>query len=323
MTLNRQATLGAFVLGGLALVAGAFVFFGNFHFFNPQRRAVVIFQDAINGLSVGAPVAFRGVRLGAVQSISLKFDRVTHKAYIPVAITIDPSRVTLVGGDKSDKTIPLATLVRIGLRAELNTQSFVTGQSEIDLDFDPSTPAVLQPGLSDLPEVPTKLPSIALIKQQLTELPLRQLADSGLRMVTELQSVADTLKASLPALIGSAEGTSARAQQTLQTADATISELRGRSDRLIDDLDRLSTTASAQLNGRGADLHRVLALTGRTLEQATRQLSDLQGLTGPRSSARLNLESTLRDLAAATASLRGLAGDVEQNPQLLLTGRRP
>jgi paraquat-inducible protein B len=31
----------------------------------------------------------------------------------------------------------------------------------------------------------------------------------------------------------------------------------------------------------------------------------------------------LRDLAAAAASLRGFANDVERNPQLLLTGRKP
>jgi len=41
-----------------------------------------------------------------------------------------------------------------------------------------------------------------------------------------------------------------------------------------------------------------------------------------RGSARMNAESTLRDLASAAAALRGFASDVEHNPQLLLTGRR-
>jgi paraquat-inducible protein B len=49
----------------------------------------------------------------------------------------------------------------------------------------------------------------------------------------------------------------------------------------------------------------------------------LKGLTSERAASRANLESTLRDLAAAAASLRGFANDVEHNPQLLLTGRRP
>jgi paraquat-inducible protein B len=52
-------------------------------------------------------------------------------------------------------------------------------------------------------------------------------------------------------------------------------------------------------------------------------LGNLKGLTSERGASRANLESTLRDLAAAAASLRGFANDVEHNPQLLLTGRRP
>ena len=52
-------------------------------------------------------------------------------------------------------------------------------------------------------------------------------------------------------------------------------------------------------------------------------LGDLRSLTSERAAPGLNIEATLRDLAAAAASLRGFANDVEHNPQLLLTGRRP
>jgi paraquat-inducible protein B len=52
-------------------------------------------------------------------------------------------------------------------------------------------------------------------------------------------------------------------------------------------------------------------------------LNELKSLTSDRGTARANLEATLRDLAATAASLRGFASDVERNPQLLLTGRRP
>ena len=52
-------------------------------------------------------------------------------------------------------------------------------------------------------------------------------------------------------------------------------------------------------------------------------LNDLKSLTSSRGESRVNLDSTLRDLAAAAAALRGFSNDVEHNPQLLLTGRRP
>ncbi len=52
-------------------------------------------------------------------------------------------------------------------------------------------------------------------------------------------------------------------------------------------------------------------------------LTNLSDLTSQRGQTRENLDSTLRDLAATTASLRGFASDIEHNPQLLLTGRQP
>jgi paraquat-inducible protein B len=59
------------------------------------------------------------------------------------------------------------------------------------------------------------------------------------------------------------------------------------------------------------------------VQQARETLNDLRSLTSSRGETRANLDATLRDLAAAAASLRGFANDVEHNPQLLLTGRRP
>ena len=52
-------------------------------------------------------------------------------------------------------------------------------------------------------------------------------------------------------------------------------------------------------------------------------LGDVRSMTSDRAASRANIEATLRDLAAAAASLRGFANDVEHNPQLLLTGRKP
>ena len=52
----------AFVFGGFILALGAVILFGNFRLFNPTVRAAVIFQGSVSGLSVGAPVTFRGVQ---------------------------------------------------------------------------------------------------------------------------------------------------------------------------------------------------------------------------------------------------------------------
>ena len=146
---GTQAMIGAFVFGGTVLVLGTIVLFGNFHFFTPTLRAVIVFQDSISGLTIGAPVTFRGVRVGAVDGITVQFDAKSGTAYIPVTVQLEPTRVTITT-DKGNDTVDLPKLIARGLRAELNMQSFVTGQSEIDLDFDPVAVAVMHPSLTSL-----------------------------------------------------------------------------------------------------------------------------------------------------------------------------
>ena len=81
---------------------------------------------------------------------------------------------------KQDPDDPvIANLVKRGLRAEINQVSFVTGQSEIDLDFDAATPANFHPDITDLIEIPAKVSDLEQIKQQITQLPLRELADNA------------------------------------------------------------------------------------------------------------------------------------------------
>ena len=69
LTRDRRAAIGTFVVGGLVLALAAIILFGNFDLFSPRRRAAVVFDGSISGLSIGAPVSFRGVRVGAVERI--------------------------------------------------------------------------------------------------------------------------------------------------------------------------------------------------------------------------------------------------------------
>jgi paraquat-inducible protein B len=175
--MRSQAVVGGFVLGGIVLALSAVVLFGKFSLFNPAVQAAVVFQGSIKGLSVGAPVTFRGVGVGAVESVAIDFDPKTQVAYIPVIVRLRPSRTpgtrTGAGG-----AFDLPKLVAGGLRAELNLQSFVTGQSQIDLDFDPSAPPVMHPDVTTLPEIPVRLSSLQRAAEQLSQLPLRELADN-------------------------------------------------------------------------------------------------------------------------------------------------
>ena len=318
----RQAAVGAFVLGGVGLALGAIVLFGNLHPFGRTLEAGIVFKDSVAGLAMGAPVTFRGVRVGAVTGIAVHFDPATQSASIPVTVQLDATNVVL-STDSANSPLDLPRLVAQGLRAELNTQSFVTGQSEIDLDFDPASPAALHPGITHLPEIPTRRSPIQRVRDQLSQLPLREVADNANATLSSLRGLSEKLDASLPPLIESLRATSDRSATAVNTASHAVTALEARLDTTLADVSRLVAVGSQLLTQRGGELHTVLLSSNQAFVQARDLLADLKGLTSERGADRANIDSTLRDLATAAAALRGLAHDVERNPQLLLTGRRP
>lgn len=317
---NKQTMTGAFVLGGIVLALGAVILFGQINPFVKPVRAVVIFQGSTSGLSVGSPVTFRGVRVGSVSSISLEFDRRAYAAYIPVVLELQPGRVR-VAQDSSPLQIP--NLIRHGLRAEVNLQSFVTGQSQIELDFDPKSPAVLHPGLSTLPEIPAKQSVIQKAQQTLAQLPLKELAQNAEASLASIRALADKLDQDLPPLIASVQQTSDHSRALVDATTKTLAHLQEQLTTTLQGVDKLTAAGTEQLAARGADLHRLLLNTNATVLQAKQTLGDLHQIASPRSNERADLQSILSDLSAAAASMRGFASDIERNPQLLLTGRKP
>ncbi|MEZ7135765.1 MULTISPECIES: MlaD family protein [Komagataeibacter] len=320
---ERQTTVGAFVLGGALLGVTAIALFGKFHPFSPTSHAVVVFDSPINGLGVGAPVTFDGVQVGHVERISVQFDPDTHQAYIPVTLELEANGAHMATSHgRALDTHELPRLVERGLRAELHMQSFVTGQEEIDLTFDPATPAHLHPGFSGYTEIPARESEMQRLTDALTTLPLKNIANNADTMLVSIRTLADRLDKDLPPLVDSVRATSDHTRVTVDTATDAIRDLDHRMDTTLASIDHLANTGTAQLDARGSELHTLLVNSNDTVTEARGALAGLHDITAPSSADRSNIDSSLRDLAAAAAALRGFATDVERNPQLLLMGRR-
>ncbi len=112
-----------------------------------SQRFVLNFKQSVRGLSVGAPVEFRGVNMGEVISIETAMDPNTFEVIQPVEIFLYPDRLK-VRSLKSGALLPPPTneierfraLIKKGLRAQLRTGSYLTGQKYIDIDFFPNAP---------------------------------------------------------------------------------------------------------------------------------------------------------------------------------------
>ncbi|MEJ2214955.1 MAG: MlaD family protein, partial [Gammaproteobacteria bacterium] len=115
---------------------------------------VLFLEGSVRGLDIGAPVEFKGIKIGRVVDIRLEFDHNHSSFMIPVLIELEPERIIAKGDNKSPEDT-LKTLVDRGLRARLQTGSLLTGKLFVELDMHPNTRVRLVSGQAKIPELPT------------------------------------------------------------------------------------------------------------------------------------------------------------------------
>ena len=146
--------IGAFLLGAIALIVTGLMVFGGGRFFTETVDYVAYFPETISGLNDGAPVNFRGVKVGVVRRIEVQLDAQDLSVKTPVYIQLQRRRIREIGG-----TIPkgdlIPELIERGLRAQLQLQSIVTGQLSVQLDILPDRPARYVDPVGEFPEMPT------------------------------------------------------------------------------------------------------------------------------------------------------------------------
>ena len=91
----KPAAVGAFVLGAIGLGILAILFFGGTQWFAKMSDAVVFFDESVAGLEVGAPVTFRGARIGSVKSVTIRVAADAVKARISVILDLNPVEVCI------------------------------------------------------------------------------------------------------------------------------------------------------------------------------------------------------------------------------------
>lgn len=168
----NKTTIGAFVVGAIALLLIAITVFGSGQIFRQADKYVLFFNGSVKGLSVGAPVIFRGVKIGNVVSINLAYDEQTQEVLIPVVIDVELSRV--MGIPEMPGYPDYLKFIEQGLRARLEIQNFITGQLMLALDFYPDKPAKFYGIVKTHPELPA-LPISPDIFQVMNDIPIKEI----------------------------------------------------------------------------------------------------------------------------------------------------
>ncbi len=354
-----KTMIGVFVLGAIGLAVAAILLLGSGDFFRKKYIAICYFEGSVGGLNTGAPVVFRGVKVGSVKDVSIRFDAGKLTFQIPVFIELDPRKGEIIGPRPKKLGENLKAMIDRGLRAQLEMQSIVTGQMQVGLDFFPGKPVKLVGPAGEYPEIPTipsrfqelarnveRIPiTEILMKVQATLEGIEKIINSP-EIVQTLQSVSQVagetkgfvkdLDARIGDLHQQASTLISNLGQTMTEVRSTVQNVNGRVVPLASEVEgtvrdiqattkeiqSLVQNASLKIEQFGPNIEKTLEATGTTLQGAQATLQTVGFAAGEDSPVINQTIQTLKELSAAARSLRTLADYLERHPEALIRGKQ-
>lgn len=352
----HPTVIGAFIVGAVVLIVAALMVFGSGQLFTQKNTFVLYFGGSVNGLNVGAPVKFRGVRVGTVTDVRALYNPTDYQGRIQVVAEVEPAQFTqIIDGvivpDSARQRSDTTALIAAGLRAQLQVESMVTGLLYVELNFLPDTPATLVGIPSPHPELPTipttmeeLFASVSNAMQELGKLPVGQILDEIVGLLQRLNSiltapemdqalqhlgsiladvdtaVADAL-GDLPVLVDKAGGTADAATAALQAAQQLVQHVESQVDPLTGGVNATLRAARSALHQGRQTLVTFEQAATPTLGEAQRALAGAADLVESDSVVMSDVSKTLVELEGAARAIRILAQYLERNPQSLLRGK--
>jgi paraquat-inducible protein B len=307
----RLQSLASLLTGGIAvdtplnLEAGAPTEGGERFALMPDRKSiedkpwslteyyVLYFDSSIRGLTVNAPVEFRGIKVGEVLDIDLQMDHRTLDVKIPVLIALHPDLITVTGEIGSTELV-LETLVQRGLRAQLAPGNLLTGQLYVDLDFHDDVPEAMIVHEGPFRAFPTVPGALDKITRNITDLLDKAGEIPFVEMATDLRDTIHELKRML------ASSESRQAMADLRALLANTNDLSRKLNRSVPELSQRVASTLAQLE-------KTLATADSTLSEDSPLVYDIRRL--------------IDQLSSAVNSFEALTDYLERHPNALLYGK--
>jgi paraquat-inducible protein B len=304
--------IGLFILIGLGLLVGGLVLFTSSRLFTPTAKLIVYFDSTLSGLNEGAPVKFQGVTIGSVSRVMIRYNQATNDQAMPVIIELqqDLIRRRIVGPTVFKSIDQLNESVRRGLRAKLETESFVTGVLYVELERETNPPPAVYHQLTQVyPEIPSRQTDIQKLMMNLAKLDL-----------TDLQQKLSALIARADALLASLK---------MQDINSDLTNLLVSANRVVTSPDLTNSFTSLRTT---LDQYRVLGANADTntleklnlaLEQVRGGMENLRDTLAADSALRTQLGVTLDQFTDAAQSVSALADYLHNHPNGIFTGRKP
>lgn len=322
--------VGLFVLGALLLILVALFSFGGVHFFHKPERFIVYFDESIHGLDLGSPVKLRGVRVGRVVGLNVRFNDKTNQSMVAVVCEFSRNVILNERGDLLEVAdhAELQKLIDRGLRARLGVLGLATGMLFVELDFFepaayPATNAVSDPRYVVVPAVPSAISEFqASVSEILAD--VRRIDFAGL--ATEIRGLLQDTRKQVNGLnLAQLNAEWVKAGQSVTTlANAPeIKQTLANLNTAIDQLTRTLAHIDTQVEPSGRELAATLAEAQRSLKAFNEAAAATRTFLAAQSGLGTEATRALSQLGEAAASVQRLADFLERNPNALLTGRKP
>jgi len=321
----NPTAIGAFALGAIAITILGVAVLASATWFQSRTTFVSFFPESVNGLENGAPVKFQGVPVGRVTAINIQIDPRDDSFQVPVEYEIDLPRLTTSRGTFVNLEDPavMERQIKKGLRAQLQMESFVTGVLYMELSYrlDSSPPRMFETDSTRYPQIPTT-PSL-----------MAAIGGGAGSLLSEILKILNRVNSMLGDVnvreVNAAVMQSAKAVEALVTSaslTATMREMPGAAvqlKRTLAEAERLASRAGVVLDSVGPSVTGASTEAVTTLRELRKTLEEAHGLLSADTGPGYALTGALTSMREAADALRILISALEQNPEMLLRGKKP
>jgi paraquat-inducible protein B len=302
----------------------------------PHLTYLTFFPGAINGLTVGTPVQMKGVQVGRVREVRLRYVPESASLQTPVTLEIDPRLLEFQTNEyttredlRNGMNDALQRLIQRGMRATLATSLVLPGASAVALDMvaspgtgrlvltnnPPIIPAAatgtgLEGALASLNRLAARIDNLPLERiagdlrsaaQRMNELMSDPILDQSLQRLDsslrQIESAAIIARENVGPIAESLRNAATSAEAAARTVEATATNVSQSVDPIVQSLRNAASAAEAAA-------------------QRAEQLLGTQQRQG------YDIAELIRELTRAAEAVRALATYLTENPDAVLKGRR-
>ena len=302
----------------------------------PHLTYLTYFPGPIGGLKRGTPVQMKGVQVGRVRDVRLRYVPETASLQTPVVLEIDPRLLEIPVSDAMSRVElrdlmndVLGGLVQKGMRATLATSLVLPGASAVSLEDVGRAGTARLVVTSDPPIIPAAaegsglagaMASINDVANTIRGLPLREIAGHMRSSAQRLDALMSDprLDRSLQRLDASLAEMERVAKTAGANADPIVASIRNAAESAESAAKTIETTAGTAAAGV-EPIVESLRNAAASAEGAAKRAEELLGTSQKQN---YDVAELIRELTRAAEAVRTLANYLTENPGSLIRGRR-